>query len=142
MTLTDRGSPTWQRRHRLRNCHRPIPECNSPPNARFWRGCAPDFPSWGSASSSRDSGLFLHEIAAARHEPIQSHGGSLWIGVGLVALGVVVLVFSAARFRTYSADLSEGRLAAPPSAAFGIAVTLLLAAGGVAMVWYLLSIGI
>jgi hypothetical protein len=33
-------------------------------------------------------------------------------------------------------------LAAPPSAAFGIAVTLLLAAGGVAMVWYLLSIGI
>jgi putative membrane protein len=87
-------------------------------------------------------GLFLHEVAAARHEPVQSHGGSLWIGVGLVALGVVVLVFSAARFRTYAATLSEGRLAAPPSAAFGIAVTLLLAAGGVAMVWYLLSIGI
>jgi putative membrane protein len=87
-------------------------------------------------------GLFLHEMATARHEPIQSHGGSLWIGVGLVALGVIVLVFSAARFRTYSATLSEGRLAAPPSAAFGLAVTLLLAAGGVAMVWYLLSIGI
>ena len=88
-------------------------------------------------------GLFLHELAAARHdETYKGHGGSLWIGVGLVSLGVLVLVVSAGRYRTYSATLATGRMTAPPGVAFGLAVTLALAAGGVAMVWYLLHIGL
>jgi putative membrane protein len=88
-------------------------------------------------------GLFLHELAAARHEEnYQGHGGSLWIGVGLVALGVLVLVVSAGRYRVYSATLAEGRMTAPPGVTFGLSVTLALAASGVAMVWYLLHIGL
>jgi putative membrane protein len=86
-------------------------------------------------------GLFLHELAAARGETIHQRGGSLWIGVALVALGVVVLVVSAARFRVYSATLSEGRMTNPPGAAFGLTVTMVLASAGVAMVAYLLTIG-
>jgi putative membrane protein len=87
-------------------------------------------------------GLFLHELAAGHGEPVHSRGGSLWIGVALVALGVMVLVVSASRYRVYSATLSEGRIGKPPGALFGIAVTLVLAAAGVAMVAYLLSIGL
>src|SRR5207248_11116005 len=50
-------------------------------------------------------GLFLHELAAARGQAIQNRGGSLWIGIGLVALGVIVLLVSAGRYREYSAAL-------------------------------------
>src|SRR5262245_7889242 len=63
-------------------------------------------------------GLFLHEMAVVNKEPIPSHGGSLWIGIALVALGVIVLVVSAARYRDYSAALNAGRMAAPPGVAF------------------------
>jgi putative membrane protein len=86
-------------------------------------------------------GLFLHELAAAKKEPIPSHGGSLWIGVGLVSLGVVVLLVSAARYRDYSATLTAGRMMAPPGVTFGLTVTMVLAIAGVAMVAYLLAVG-
>jgi putative membrane protein len=86
-------------------------------------------------------GLFLHELAAHRGAPAPSHTGSLWIGVGLVSLGVVVLLISAGRYRDYSAALASGRMAAPPSAAFGLTVAFALAAAGVATVAYLLAVG-
>src|SRR3954462_14287486 len=41
-------------------------------------------------------GLFLREIAAARPAtPAHSYGWSLWIGTGLVVLGIVVVLLAA-----------------------------------------------
>src|SRR2546423_818189 len=86
-------------------------------------------------------GLFLHELATARGELIHQRGGSLWIGIALVALGVVVLIVSASRYRQYGAALRAGQSPPPPSEAFALGVTVVLAAGGVAMVVYLLMVG-
>ena len=86
-------------------------------------------------------GLFLHELAAVRQAPMPHGGGSLWIGIALVALGIIVLVVAAARFREYSATLSTGRSSAPPGPAFALTVTLVLAVAGIAMVAYLLTVG-
>jgi putative membrane protein len=85
-------------------------------------------------------GLFLREIAAASGKGVtggQVH--SLWIGVGLVLAGVWVLMVSAVHHRRYARNLAAGRHGAPLSPVFGLAVSLLLAALGLAMAWYLLK---
>jgi putative membrane protein len=86
-------------------------------------------------------GLFLRELAIVRGEPApDGKGGSLWIGVGLVALGVWVVVTAAVRHRGYLRALAQGK-SAPPGQWFGIVVAALLVTAGVTMAAYLLSIG-
>src|ERR1700732_3698421 len=59
-------------------------------------------------------GLFLRELAIVRGEPTpDGKGGSLWIGVGLVALGVWVVVTAAVRHRGYLRALAQGKSAPP-----------------------------
>jgi putative membrane protein len=86
-------------------------------------------------------GLFLHELAGVRGEAVVAgHGYSLWIGVGLVAMGVWVLSVSAMRFRRYTTAIRAGREMPPPGPQFALGVATVLAAIAVAMIVYLLHI--
>jgi putative membrane protein len=83
-------------------------------------------------------GLFLREIAAARLAPPEpSPGLSLWIGSGLVVLGVVVNVAAAVQHVRLLRRLERGEPYRPSAWSLGIAVTLLLACLGVVMTAYL-----
>src|SRR5438045_8007271 len=54
-------------------------------------------------------GLFLRELAVAKGAPAPSgHAGSLWFGVGLVALGVIVLIGAGERYRRYTSNIVAG----------------------------------
>ncbi len=86
-------------------------------------------------------GLFLNEIATVRGQlPPAGHKGSLWIGVGLVGMGVWVLGVSSFRFRNYIKALVETREVPPPGPRFLFGVALILAVIGVAMAVYLLTV--
>jgi len=83
-------------------------------------------------------GLFLHEIAATRPaSPNPSSGLSLWIGGGLVVLGIVVNVAAAAQHVRLLRRLERGEPYRTTTWSLGVAVTLLLAAIGVVMTAYL-----
>ncbi len=59
-------------------------------------------------------GLFLRELAAVQKMPQPlSHGISLWLGLGLVVLGVVLNVAALMRYRRYLKDLAAGILPQP-----------------------------
>ena len=83
-------------------------------------------------------GLFLHEIAAIRPAPpAASSGLSLWIGGGLVVLGVVVNLAAAVQHVLLLRRLERGEPYRATAWSLGIAVTLLLACIGVVMTAYL-----
>ena len=83
-------------------------------------------------------GLFLHEIAATRTSPTSpSSGLSLWIGGGLVVLGVVVNLAAAVQHVRLLRRLERGEPYRASSWSLGVAVTLLLACIGVVMTAYL-----
>jgi len=96
-------------------------------------------------------GLFLSEIAAARGTPLPSSAGddaggggggaSLWIGIALVATGVLVNLLAAVDHARVVRALRRGDT--HPSTQSGMAVVLaaLMAGLGVAMAVYLLRIG-
>lgn len=71
-------------------------------------------------------GLFLREWAAAQRAPISSGNGlSLWLGLSLVVLGVVLNVASLIRYRRYLKRLAEGVIPEPrPSLETLVAVAL------------------
>jgi putative membrane protein len=84
-------------------------------------------------------GLFLRELAAARGAPVpEGRGESAWLGVGLVALGVVALAGGGWRHRRYVVALAAGR-DAPPGPGFVLVVTAVLAAAGLGLAAYLLG---
>jgi putative membrane protein len=86
-------------------------------------------------------GLFLREIAAARQEvPAHSYGWSLWIGTGLVVLGVAVTLLAAAQHRRILRRLDRGEGYLAPQWSLGLVVSVLLAILGAAMVAYLLFV--
>ena len=59
-------------------------------------------------------GLFLRELAAVQKMPQPlSHGTSLWLGLGLVVLGVVLNVAALVRYRRYLKALAAGILPQP-----------------------------
>jgi hypothetical protein len=84
--------------------------------------------------------LFLREIASVSHDaPTHSYGFSLWIGTGPVALGVVVSVTAALQHVVYTRRLDRGE----PSQALwplGVIVSVVLAALGTGMAFYLLLV--
>ena len=85
-------------------------------------------------------GLFLRELAEARGGPVpQGRGGSAWLGVGLVVLGVVVLGVAGWRHWRYTNTLLSGGDTAAPGQGFGLAVAAALAAGGLGLAAYLLG---
>jgi len=77
-------------------------------------------------------GLFLREIGASEsHLPARTTGFSVWSGVSLVALGVIVILSSVARH----VQLIPGRVSGD-----AVALGLVLAAAGLAMCGYLIFI--
>jgi putative membrane protein len=87
-------------------------------------------------------GLFLHEVAAARGGPAPpTEARSVWLGAGLVVLGVAVNLLAAYRHVRPLRQLGRGGAYRPSAWSLGVVVTLLLAALGAALTVYLLSEG-
>jgi putative membrane protein len=83
-------------------------------------------------------GLFLRELSAgASHLPDRTTGLSLWSGVMLVALGVVVTLSAVARHFQLVRELRSGTWRAGRVSIDGVILGLLLSAVGIAMALYL-----
>jgi putative membrane protein len=86
-------------------------------------------------------GLFLQEFQAIQHAPSsQSYGLSLWFGTALIAVGVIVNVFAGWHYSTLVRGLDRGEMAHSRHSTQAVAIALFLAAVGLAMVIYLVSI--
>jgi uncharacterized protein (DUF302 family)/uncharacterized membrane protein YidH (DUF202 family) len=86
-------------------------------------------------------GLFLQEFQIIEHAPsMQSYGLSLWFGTALIAVGVVVNIFSGLQHAHLIRELRRGQRTLSRPAAPGIAIALFLALVGLAMATYLISI--
>jgi putative membrane protein len=83
-------------------------------------------------------GLFLRELrVGTSHLPARTTGLSLWSGVMLVALGVVVTLSSVARHFQLVRELRSGTWKAGRVSTDGVVLGLLLSAVGIAMALYL-----
>jgi putative membrane protein len=83
-------------------------------------------------------GLFLRELrAGTSHLPASATGPSLWSGVMLVALGVVVTLASVARHFQLVRELRSGTWKAGRVSTDGVILGLLLSSVGIAMALYL-----
>jgi putative membrane protein len=83
-------------------------------------------------------GLFLRELSGGMsHLPARTTGLSLWSGVMLVALGVVVTLSSVARHFQLVRELRSGTWKAGRVSTDGVILGLLLSAVGIAMALYL-----
>lgn len=85
-------------------------------------------------------GLFLREFAAVQKisQPL-SHGTSLWLGLALVVLGIVLNAAALMRHRRYLRDLAAGLLP-EPKARLETVVAVALTVLGIATVLSLLAI--
>ena len=84
-------------------------------------------------------GLFMREIGAiSAGTPLAPAGPSLWVGTGLVLLGVVVNAGSAMQYVRTVRRLNAGHDVTGKPSAGGIALALVLAAAGLAMCAFLL----
>jgi putative membrane protein len=87
-------------------------------------------------------GLFLRELkAAGAMTEEQSTGLSLWIGIVLVAAGVVVSLLAAAQHARFLGRLNRGETYVPPRWSLGIGVAIGMAIIGFWMALYLLGVG-
>ena len=88
-------------------------------------------------------GLFLRELAAARGAEVPPPAGgrpvSLWVGVALVATGVVVNLLAAVDHGRVIRSLRRGDTRPATKSAMGVVLGALLAVLGVVMAAYLLS---
>jgi putative membrane protein len=88
-------------------------------------------------------GMFLRELGAvdaAAHPPQTAF--SLWIGIVLIVLGVVVCVVSAWEHARFLRQLDRSEPYRPPRRSLSIGVAAILAAIGVGMAIYLLMLGL
>lgn len=86
-------------------------------------------------------GLFLQEFLSMEHTaaPVQSFGFSIWFGIALIAAGVVVNLLAGSHYSVLMRALDHGK-PAPPHRGRSIAIAYFLAAVGLAMTIYLISI--
>ncbi|MBV9501637.1 MAG: DUF202 domain-containing protein [Acidobacteriaceae bacterium] len=83
-------------------------------------------------------GLFLREVSATTPNlPIHTTGLSVWTGVALVGLGVVVNISAVVRHVRLVHQLSSGTWVAGRVSIYTVAIGILLAAVGLAMAVYL-----
>lgn len=82
-------------------------------------------------------GLFTRELAIARGTVTAEGGGSMWVGVALVLLGVVVNLFAALSHRGFKARYRKGEVQ-PKESSFGTGLAAILAGLGLAMAVYLI----
>ena len=86
-------------------------------------------------------GLFLRQMAATEsHAPAHSTGLSVWSGVALVTLGVIVNVAATVRHFQLIHELSSGTWIPGRVSKNAVILAMLLAAAGVAMAGYLIII--
>jgi putative membrane protein len=85
-------------------------------------------------------GWFLREFAAQQGQPVTTSGWSLVLGVGLIALGVAVNTIAAVGHARFLRRHDSGEPYQPPAWSLGVAVAVLLAALGVTMAAYLVSL--
>jgi putative membrane protein len=86
-------------------------------------------------------GLFLRQLTAANtHLPARTTGLSLWSGVALVALGVIVTLSSVLRHIQLIRELSSGTWQPGRVSRDAIILGLILAAIGIGMAIYLILI--
>lgn len=86
-------------------------------------------------------GVFLRELPAAVPRAAPPPGGwSMGFGVVLVLLGVAVCGLAALEYRTVLRRIDRGEPYRPPRWSFGLIVAAALAAVGLGMVGYLLSV--
>jgi putative membrane protein len=83
-------------------------------------------------------GLFLREVATPGAEP-RPGGWSMWVGVGLVLLGVAVNLLAAVEYRAVLRRIERGEAYRPPGWSLGLAAAVVLAALGLLMVGYLIA---
>lgn len=84
-------------------------------------------------------GLFLREMRASEiHAPVHSTGLSVYSGVALVALGVIVNITAAMEHIRTTRQLRDGVWIAGRVSASAVMLALILAAVGVGMSAYLL----
>lgn len=89
-------------------------------------------------------GLFLREVAALGQVAVgpQSTGWSLWIGTGLIVLGVVVSSVAACEYYRFVLLSKRGIPCVPRTALLAVIVALILAVLGVVMATYLVAVGV
>jgi putative membrane protein len=85
-------------------------------------------------------GLFLREIAAIGHVPAHEHatGSSLWIGVGLIALGIAVSLLASYEHFRFIQAAKQGQSYLPRTALLAVAVAVILGLLGIVMAVYLM----
>jgi putative membrane protein len=85
--------------------------------------------------------LFLQEIRLAEPQlGARSYGVSIWFGTAMIALGVVVNIYASWRHVQLVRELNRGGTAFTKPSLGGLAVSLILAAVGLAMAVYLISV--
>jgi putative membrane protein len=89
-------------------------------------------------------GLFLREIAAAGHVAAheRSTGWSLWIGTGLIALGVIVSLVASFEYYRFVRLFGRGRPYTPRTALLAVTVAFILAILGIVMAVYLIVVSL
>ena len=86
-------------------------------------------------------GLFLHEIAAVEQKRAErSSGLSLWLGTALVAMGVMVNLLAVIEYRGFLKRITLGETDSISRWSLGISTSIVLAALGVGMIGYLLTL--
>ena len=87
-------------------------------------------------------GLFLREIAAAGHVVAhqRSTGWSLWIGTGLITLGVIVSLVAGFEYYRFVQLSKRGASYVPRTALLAVVVAFILAILGIVMAIYLVLI--
>jgi putative membrane protein len=86
-------------------------------------------------------GLFLRQVGALEsHVPTRTTGLSLWSGVGLVALGVIVTLSSVLRHIQLVHQLSSGTWQPGRVSRDAVILGLILAAIGIGMAIYLMLV--
>ena len=87
-------------------------------------------------------GLFLTELRTAEQlPPHRAVGWSLWIGTGLLVLGIAVNLLAAAQYAAFARRLDRGEPYQPSRWPLGIVIACVLAVLGLMMVTYLMLLG-
>jgi putative membrane protein len=86
-------------------------------------------------------GLFLREVSIpGRTVPQGGSGVSIYLGLALIAVGVIVNVVAAVRHRSYVQALDRGEFRTAFRSGFAFSIALLLAVLGAAMALYLATL--
>jgi putative membrane protein len=86
-------------------------------------------------------GLFLEQLQVMQRAPAaQSYGLSLWFGTALIAVGVIVNVFSGWHHLRLVRELDRGATSHSRPSTEAVAIAFFLALVGLAMAIYLISV--